>query len=178
MRALAAGDRQASETLVTRHLARLVAFADRMLGDAAEAEDVAQETFTRLWQHAGRWEPGRARVSTWLHRVASNLCIDRLRRRREERLEDPAAPADAAAGPAARAHASELGSHVRAALRALPERQRAAVTLCHYQGLRQDEAALVLDVSIPALESLLARGRRAMRERLRDVAADLLGDER
>ncbi len=178
MRALAAGDPGASETLVARHLARLVAFADRMLGDAAEAEDVAQETFTRLWQTAGRWEPGRARVSTWLHRVASNLCIDRLRRRRDERADDDTAAADPALGPAAAVGRAELGAHVRAALAALPERQRLAVTLCHYQGLRQDEAAEVLGVSVEALESLLARGRRGMRERLRAVAADLLGDDR
>jgi RNA polymerase sigma factor (sigma-70 family) len=178
MRALAAGDRHASEALVTRHLARIVAFADRMLGDGAEAEDVAQEAFTRLWQQASRWDPARARVATWLHRVASNLCIDRLRRRRTEPLDDATGTPDGGAGPAARASATELGAHVRAALAALPERQRTAVTLCHYQGMRQDEAAHVLDVSIDALESLLARGRRAMRERLRDVAADLLGDDR
>lgn len=178
MRALAAGDRLASETLVGRHLARIVAVADRLLDDPAEAEDVAQEAFTRLWQHASRWEPGRARVSTWLHRVASNLCIDRLRRRREQQLGDAAPPLDPGPGPAARARATELGSHVRAALAALPERQRLAVTLCHYQGMRQDEAADVLGVSVAALESLLARGRRGMRDRLREVAGDLLGDDR
>lgn len=177
MRALAAGDREASETLVERHLARLVALADRMLGDPAEAEDVAQEAFTRLWQQARRWQPGRARVSTWLHRVASNLCIDRLRRRREE-LADAAPLADPAPGPAATADAAELGASVRAALAALPERQRLAITLCHYQGMRQDEAAEVLGVSVPALESLLARGRRGMRERLREVAGDLLRNDR
>ena len=175
MRAAGRGDHHACEQLVTTHLARIVAFADRMLGDHHEAEDVAQETFTRLWQHAARWRPGRARLSTWLHRVASNLCIDRLRRRRESALDDAPALLDPAPGPAEHAHRRELGQHVRGALLALPERQRLALTLCHYQGLPQIEAAEIMEVTVDALESLLARGRRGMRGRLRDVAADLLG---
>lgn len=178
MRTLATGDRTAAETLVARHVGRLHAFAYRMLGSASDADDVTQDAFARLWEHAATWDPTRARVSTWLHRVASNLCIDRIRRRRADVADMDAMVAESDDGPARRAEAAELGSHVRVALESLPERQRLALILCHYQGLRQDEAAEVLGISVAALESLLARARRAMRERLRPVARDLLGDER
>ena len=178
MRALAKGDRTAAEVLARRHLDRLHAFAHRMLGNGADAEDVAQEAFARLWEHAAAWDPARGRVSTWLHRVASNLCIDRARRRHADGADMDTMTGAVDDGPAYRAEAAELGAHVRAALESLPERQRLALTLCHYQGLRQDDAAAVLGVSVAALESLLARARRAMRERLRPVARDLLGDER
>ena len=177
MSALAAGDPGAAETLTSRHLDRIVAFATRMLGSDLDAEDVAQDAFTRLWEHAARWEPERARVSTWLHRVASNLCIDRLRRRRSDVVDVDSLTSDLRDGPAGRAEAAELGAHVRAALAALPERQRLALALCHYQGLRHDEAAAAIGVSVDALESLLARARRSMRERLHPVAHDLLGDD-
>jgi RNA polymerase sigma factor (sigma-70 family) len=82
-----AGDARAAEALVRRHLPRMVGFARRMLNDANEAEDVAQEVFLRVWREAPRWKPGAAKFETWMHRVALNLCYDRLRRRRE--MTDP-----------------------------------------------------------------------------------------
>ena len=173
MRRVGAGDAAACRLLVERHLPRVLGLAWRLLGDRAEAEDAAQEAFLRLWRHAGDWQPGRARLGTWLHQVALNLCRDRLRRRRTEPLdsvpEPPVAP-EAEAGIQRR----QAAAAVRAALAALPERQRLAIELCHFQGLAQAEAAAALGIGVEALESLLARGRRGLRERLRPLAADLL----
>jgi RNA polymerase sigma-70 factor (ECF subfamily) len=170
------GDAAACRTLVDRHLARLVAFAARTLGDRGEAEDVAQDVFERVWKHAARWEPGRAKLTTWLHRVALNLCLDRLDRRRDAPLDAAPEPVDPAPSAAERLHSTDVGRHVHEALMTLPPKQRTAITLCHYQGLGQREAAEVMETSVEALESLLARGRRAMKARLAAVAPALLGE--
>jgi RNA polymerase sigma-70 factor (ECF subfamily) len=172
-----AGNRDACRELVERHLGRIVAFATRSLGERAEAEDVAQEVFERLWIHAGRWQAGRARLTTWLHRVALNLCLDRLSRRRERPLDETPEPPDSSPSVTAVLEQEDIGRYVNEELMTLPERQRIAITLCHYQGLRNIEAAEVMGVSVEALESLLARGRRTLRSRLRQLAPDLLGEQ-
>jgi len=169
------GDRTACALLVERHLGRVVAFAQRTLGTRSDAEDVAQEVFLRVWAAAPRWKLGSARFSTWLHRVAMNLCLDRIAKKREATTDDLPEVADPRPDPGAALHDADLAGHVRAALAALPATQRMAITLCHYQGLRNTEAAEILEVSVEALESLLARARRALRARLRAVAPALLG---
>lgn len=176
VRRAGAGDSAAAEALVRRHLARMVGFARRMLNDPAEAEDVAQEVFLRVWREAPNWRPGAAKFETWMHRVALNLCYDRLRRRRE--TPDPDAGAMVADGAPLASEAwlaEQRATRVRAALAELPERQRAAITLVHFEERTNIEAAAMLEVSVDALESLLARGRRAMRAALAGVASDLLG---
>ena len=170
------GDRAAFRQLLERHLGRVVAFAARALGNRAGADDVAQETFLRLWAHASRWQPT-APLSTWLHRVALNLCLDSLRRARDVALDDIAEPRDPGPSLLANMQARDVGRHVNAALAQLPAQQRVAIALCHYQGLRNAEAAEVMGVSVEALESLLARGRRTLRVRLRALLPDLLGEE-
>jgi RNA polymerase sigma-70 factor, ECF subfamily len=177
MSRVAQGDHTACRKLVERHLGRIVSFAARTTGDRAAAEDIAQEVFTRLWVHASRWRPGPARLTTWLHRIALNLCLDHSARRRGESLADVPEPLDSTHDAARVAQERDLQRHVNRALQTLPDAQRAAITLCHYQGFRNVEAAEVLGVSVEALESLLARGRRAMRERLRAVAPELLGKD-
>jgi RNA polymerase sigma-70 factor (ECF subfamily) len=169
------GDHEACRVLVERHLARIVRFAARTLGSRAEGEDVAQEVFLRLWSSARRWRV-QARLTTWLHRVAMNLCLDRFARRRETPLDDAPDPADPAPAASVLLERRELGLRVERELAALPAQQRIAITLCHYQGLRNIEAAEVMDVSVEALESLLARGRRTLRARLRPAAGELLGE--
>jgi RNA polymerase sigma-70 factor (ECF subfamily) len=174
VRRIGQGDQRAVRELVERHAGRMTALARRMLGDEAEAEDVAQEVFLRVWRTASRWRPGAAKFETWMHRVALNLCYDRLRRRRErtmdtlpERIDDSPSAFDAVS-------ADERARRVESALGALPERQRAAIALVSYQELTNVEAAAAMGVSVEALESLLARARRALRADLAADIADLL----
>lgn len=166
---VAAGDPAAIRSLVAAKLPRLLALAGRMLGESAEAEDVAQETFVRAWKQARNWRPGGARFDTWLHRVALNLCYDRLRRRREVAMDSPPDRADDGPGPDRGLQARDVGRRVAAAMAALPDRQREAVSLCHYQEVSNIEAAALMGVSVEALESLLSRGRRALRVALADM---------
>ncbi len=164
------GDEAATRVIANTKLPRVLALARRILGDAEEAEDVAQETFLRIWRHAGRWRPGAAHFDTWIHTVTLNLCRDRLRRRREATMDvlpevaDPAMPQDVAMDEAAQSR------RVAAAVGMLPERQREAILLVHYQDLSNIAAAEALDVSVDALESLLARGRRSLRSSLLGTA--------
>jgi RNA polymerase sigma factor (sigma-70 family) len=159
------GDVAAYRELVRRHAPKLFGYASRLLRDHAEAEDVVQETCLRLWQKASDYSPA-GRVTTWLHRIAHNLAVDRLRVRgrstsfEEEELPPVSAPQPVLLDEARRARALEV------ALATLPERQAAALTLVHLHGLSGAEASEVLGVGAEALESLLARGRRALKERL------------
>jgi RNA polymerase sigma-70 factor (ECF subfamily) len=162
----AAGDLAAARALADRHLRRVLGFARRMLGDAAEAEDVAQEAMLRLWQTAPRWRAGEARVSTWLYRVTANLCTDRLRRHRTVALDETAEAPDPAPGALAAMMAADRAAALEAALALLPPRQRQAVVLRHLEGLGNPEIALVMDIGVEAVESLIARGRRALAARL------------
>jgi RNA polymerase sigma factor (sigma-70 family) len=171
VRRVGRGDAAAVQALVARKLRRVLGLAERMLGDAAEAEDVAQEVFLRVWRHANRWRPGAARFDTWLHRVTLNLCYDRLRRRRERTTADPPDAADPGPGPDRGLLAADVGRRVNTALQGLPVRQREAILLCHYQELGNIEAAGLMGVSVEALESLLSRGRRALRQALADLAS-------
>ncbi len=165
----AEGDESAFARLVDRHLARLHALAWRALGSTAEAEEVTQETLLRAWRQLPSWRPGAALFSTWLHRVALNLVNDRLRARREQVPIDDAQLVSNAPGPERQLDAEQRSARVRAALQALPERQRDAMLLCHFEGLGNIEAAAALEVSVEALESLLARARRTLRQTLLDT---------
>ena len=166
---VAAGDPTAVRALAARKLPRLLALAGRMLGEATEAEDVAQEAMIRAWKQAPLWRPGAARFDTWLHRVTLNLCYDRLRRRRETPTDQPPEQVYEGAAPDRGLEARDVGRRVAAAMQALPDRQREAVALCHYQELSNIEAAAVMGLSVEALESLLSRGRRALRAALADM---------
>jgi RNA polymerase sigma-70 factor (ECF subfamily) len=160
------GDAPAYRELVRRHAGNLRRFAGRLLRDAAEADDVVQETFLRLWQRAADYTPA-ARVGTWLHRIAHNLAVDRLRARgRHHELDDDDVGAASARQPAL-VDEKRRAEALERALAELPPRQGAAMTLVHLHGLSGAEAASVLGVGEEALESLLARGRRALKVLLR-----------
>lgn len=159
-------DAGAVRTLVARKLPRLLALATRLLGDRMEAEDIAQEAFMRIWKQAPQWRSGEAKFDTWLHRVALNLCYDRLRGRREEPVDTLPDEADPAAAPDLRFETRSRDERVRAALAALPVRQREALVLTYYQELSNLEAAGLMGISVDALESLLARARRTLRAQL------------
>jgi RNA polymerase sigma factor (sigma-70 family) len=153
--------------MVARKLPRLLALATRMLGDRDEASDVAQEAFVRIWKQASRWQRGQARFDTWLHRVALNLCYDRLRRRQDVISDDDAPePVDQAPLPEDQLDESARSERIAAALAALPARQREALVLQYYQELSNGEAAALMGISVEALESLLSRARRTLRGRL------------
>jgi len=171
---VSAGEPQAFRALVDRHLPSVLAIGRRMLRDDAEAEDVAQETLLRLWRNAAGLELGEGGVRPWLRRVAANLCIDRVRARRNTTVTD-AVPEEQEPPPQVRQLAErELGGRVDAALKALPERQRLALTLFHYEGMSQIEVGEVMSISDEAVESLLARARRTLKVSLKDEWRGLL----
>lgn len=179
MQRVARGDHAAFRLLTDKYLRHAVTMAYRVLFDRTEAEDVAQEAFLRVWQHAGRWRPdGGASFRTWLNRVVINLSIDRRRKPRMAVLDDQPEPIDEdGATPYEARLAQETGDRVAAALQKLPERQRAAILLCFWEGEGNIAAAEALGVSIGALESLLVRAKRALRDDLGPVLGAGPGDE-
>jgi RNA polymerase sigma-70 factor (ECF subfamily) len=175
------GDKAAFAVLVRRHLARATAIAQRILGNRSDAEEVVQEALLRCWQKAPDWQPAgteasgqgsgeRAQFATWLYRVLTNLCLDRKRRPQPVELEAAGEMPDTGDDGFASVQHSEQGRRVAAAMAKLPERQRAALALCYYEEMGNIEAAKALDISVGALESLLVRGRRALRDSLGDLA--------
>jgi RNA polymerase sigma-70 factor (ECF subfamily) len=157
------GDPAAARALTLRMTPRVLAFAARILGgDRAEAEDVAQEAMLRLWRIAPDWRQGEAKVTTWLYRVVSNLCTDRLRRRRHADIDAVPEPEDEAPAALARLIETDRARALEAALMALPERQRQAVVLRHLEGLPNPDIAEIMDIGVEAVESLVARGKRAL----------------
>lgn len=174
------GDRQAAHVLTMRLLPKVLGMARRMLGDASEAEDVAQEAMLRLWRLAPDWQPGKAQPATWLYRVVANLCIDRLRRRGREAPADDAMaePADTRPDAEAGMIVAERAAALEAALLLLPPRQRQAIILRHIEGLSNPEIAAIMETGIEAVESLTARGRRALAGVLATRRAELgYGDD-
>ena len=157
---VAQGDRAAYARLVSQHLRPIEAYAMRIVGNVATAQDVVQEVMLRLWLRAGEFQPERARLTTWLHQMAHNLCIDQLRR--EGRLiglqDDDVLPvAD---------HIDDSADDVQRALTQLPERQCHALVLTYYQGLTNAEVAEVMDLGVRAVESLLVRSRASLKQLL------------
>lgn len=175
--AFANGDRGAARELTASLAPRAFAQAFRMLADRAEAEDVAQEAMLRLWRAAPGWRQGEAKVSTWLHRVVANLCVDRLRRRGALGLDEVAEPADPSPSPAQRMQEGERMRALSDALARLPDRQAQAVALRHLEGLQNPEIAAIMGVGVEAVESLVARGKRALAGILAGRKAELGHDD-
>jgi len=162
----AGGDRRAFDEIVSRHGPFALRTAARIVPDRAVAEDIVQDAMVRAWNQCDRFDPGRAQFRTWLYRIVVNLCIDQRRRVVPDPLPetfdaaDPGAPADQILA------ASERNNALVAALRTLPERQRAAMTLVYDEGVSGAEAARILGLSAKAVERLLARARSTLRERM------------
>jgi RNA polymerase sigma-70 factor (ECF subfamily) len=170
MERVAEGDSNAFRTLVARHTASLTAHATRMLRNASEAEEVVQEAYIRLWKQAPNYRPD-AKLRTFLYGIVHNLAIDRLRVRKRH---DPDALESLTSGdrPSGSLRERELRERVQAEVATLPDRQRAALSLVHFEELTNIEAARLLDVSVEALESLLSRARRTLKERLANVVSE------
>lgn len=161
----AQGDRSAARVLVLRLSPRVLGYAARLLGDRAEAEDVAQEALVRLWKIAPDWRAGEAQVTTWLYRVVTNLVTDRHRarqRRAATALYEAPEVADATPGAVAQMIEADRMAALDTALAQLPDRQRQAVVLRHIEGMTNPEIAAIMEIGVEAVESLTARGKRAL----------------
>ncbi len=177
MARLAVRDADALRLLSERHASVPWRISYRMLGDAGEAEDVAQEALLRLWQHADRWQPGGAGVAAWLTRVCTNLCLDRLRRKRF--LSSEAVPERTDDAPCAdmRIVSEQAQAAVKHCIESLPDRQRAAIVLTYYEERQNQMAAGILAMQLKAFESLLFRARAALKACIegKDIAVADIG---
>ncbi len=156
-------DTHAFERLMQRHSQPLHSFAYRHCQNADDAREIVQDAFLRVWSRSGTWKANKVKFTTWIYQITRNLCIDRFRKQSAqfddevelESLHDPSQEVD-----------KETILAVRQAVQKLPERQRTALILCQLQGWSQSEVASLLQISVEATESLLARARRTLRTRL------------
>lgn len=176
MARIGAGDHAAFRSLVERHQDAVVGTVAKMLGNPADAEDIAQQVFLRVWRHAKHYRPD-AKFTTYLFTIARNLVFNETRRRSrrkevsaDEREESShlQVAADPSAQPDSEILRAELQQAVDKAIAALPEVQRMAVVLRRYEQMPYEEIAEVLKLSLPAVKSLLFRARTTLREALRD----------
>ncbi len=174
LEAAAAGSHAAFSEIVSRHFQPVYRLVWRMTGGAADAEDIAQEAFVKLWKNPARVREAGA-LKGWLMRVASNAVIDRSRKPRGAALEDAPEVQDPQAKPDAPLDRAQAARLVDAKIAALPERQRLALSLVYFEGMSNIAAAEVLEVSVDALESLLARARRSLKESLSGEWRELIG---
>ena len=163
---LSSGDENAYRILLDQHLASISSYVGRMMHSNAYTQDIVQETFLRLWTQGARFNPETAKLTTWLHNIAHNLCVDHFRKHNRMVLEDVNDEPDEHSEPVSQLQNLESATHIGECLMQLPERQRSAIIMCHYQGMSNKDAAAILDISLDALESLMARGRRKLRKLL------------
>ena len=166
LQAIAGGDRSAFDRLSRRHLDRAYGVALRMTGSRADAQDVVQDVFLRLWQRPDAWRPGQAQFSTWLYRVVVNRCLDLKRRPKGTDLDSVEEPQDPDANAEDSLLDAERSRALDGAVNQLPERQRAAIVLTYTAGLRNADAASAMDISVKAFEALLVRAKRELRDYL------------
>jgi RNA polymerase sigma-70 factor (ECF subfamily) len=166
LQAIAGGDRAAFDRLSRRHLDRAYGVAMRMTGSRADAQDVVQDVFLRLWQRPDAWRPGQAQFSTWLYRVVVNRCLDLKRRPKGTDLDSVEEPQDPDANAEDSLLEAERNRALDGAVNQLPERQKAAIVLTYTAGLRNAEAASAMDISVKAFEALLVRAKRELRDYL------------
>jgi len=170
---VSAGDEAAFGEIAGRHYAVVFRVASRVLADAAEAEDVTQEAFVRLWRDPGVVR-NPAALRSWLIQVARNLAIDRIRRARPSTPDGLDEMPDGATAPDGRLRHGQAADAVADAMAKLPERQRTALHLTYFEGLGNQQTAQIMQVSVEAVESLLSRARRTLRETLSPVWGDLI----
>lgn len=171
MHAVCNGDKSAYQIIVKQHLKSISHYAFRLLGNQRDTEDIAQETFFKLWINAEKWQPEKSKLSTWLHRITHNLCVDYLRKNGsleaqqsiEEGKQDMVGAQDSYE---IKDDHNQQKLLLKNAVNSLPEKQRSALMLCHYSGFSNKEAAEIMNVSVKALESSISRAKRALRKQL------------
>lgn len=168
------GDRDAFACLVDRHGLRFRAIATRTCGDQMMAEEMVQEAFIKLWTRPEMFDPGKAKFTTWFHRVVVNRCLDELRRKRPEPLPEGYDVIDVRPGADVLISRDGGSQYLVAAMTQLSQRQRNALTLSYMDGYSNSEAADIMELNIKAYESLLVRARAKMRELLGKEKTDLL----
>ena len=175
MRRVKHGDTEAFRELIESHQTRVIGTVAKMLGGDSDAEDVAQQVFLRVWNSAARYEPT-AKFTTWLFTIARNLVFNELRRRKRHPttsldIEDGEgrhreAPDTTTRAPDASVLDAELQDAIQKAIDELPEAQRMAVVLRRFEALSYEEIGAILELSVPAVKSVLFRARTELRERL------------
>jgi len=167
------GDRAAFTLLVRRHADRFYRIAYRFTSVRMEAEDVVQEAFVKLWERPGMWQADRnTAFTTWFHRVVINLCLDRQKKKRPLPLMDEMQIRDTRETHEETMIQNQQQHMLEVWIAALPERQRAALNLCFYEGLSNQEAATIMGVRLKALQSLLMRAKTTLKEQLMDTTLE------
>lgn len=169
MQAVCVADKSAYQALVKRHIKSISHYAYRLLGNQKDTEDITQEVFLRLWTNAQKFKPEKSKLTTWLHRIAHNLCIDYLRKHGRVQTQDSFDEETDDSTNVSKDSLDESKDEIelmREAINTLPESQRSALSLCHYQGFSNKEAAAIMNISVKALESTIARAKRSLREQL------------
>ena len=173
--AVGGGDEQAFAALVSRHYDAVYRAVWRMTGGFADCEDVVQEAFLKLWANPGQLREPRA-LKSWLMRVANNLALDRLRRPAAAPLDNVAEPVDERSRPTRDLARNSVAQEIDRAIAGLPERQRMALVLVHFEGMSNIDAAAAMEISVEAVESLLARARRGVKAALAGRWQELLAE--
>ena len=175
------GDESAFRHLIEAHQHRIIGTIAKMLGDESDAEDIAQQVFIRVWKSAPRWQPT-AKVTTWLYKITRNLVFNESRRRKRHPVQSldaslgdgdrPRQFTDTSVKPADTALLDdEMQTAIQVAIDELPEIQRMAVILRRYDDVPYEEIGEILDLSVPAVKSVLFRARTDLREKLRRYLA-------
>ena len=171
--AFANGDRGAAQQLTEQLMPKIHAHAYYRLGNIADAEDVTQEAFLKLWKIASSWKQDKAQVSTWLYRVVSNLCKDRYRRATLEGMVSVQEPTNEFQSPGSKIEDAIRQKALYTAMSILPESQRLAVQLRHIDELTNPQIAEIMELSVEAVESLTARGKRKLTKILQSHKSEL-----
>ena len=163
---LAAGDDSALSELINRRVHTIHALAARLLGDPSRAEDVVQTVFLKTWQIAPKWQYGKARLLTWMCRIATHQCLDILKKKSPLFTDVLPEQIDERNDGLVSLLAKDEAARVKGVIEALPANQRAAIILTYYQHLPQKDAADILAVSLKAFEALLSRAKKTMKHAL------------
>jgi RNA polymerase sigma-70 factor (ECF subfamily) len=166
-------DQGAFRALVEKHVDRAYALALRILGNAADADDVVQDSLLKVWTNRHRWEIGKAKFSTWLYRVITNRCIDLHRMPRMGDIDEAPEIPDVREDAVTELHRASVTSLLEAAMTRLPDQQRIALVLSYHENMSNAEIADVMGTTISAVESLLKRGRQQLRKLLSKSKEDI-----